>query len=691
MSSTKAGLELPLRRPLLAALAAAITTPRFAVYATCVVATLLVSCLLGKDMTWDTLHYHLYAGFSALHDRFGQDYFAAGPQSYFNPYVYVPFYLLATSRLTALAAASILAVLQSGLLWLTYELALTVVPQATARARIAMGACAALLALANPVLINELGGSSADVITAEIVLAGWLLLVRAVQAPSDAKLLGAGLLLGAASALKLTNSLHALSGCLMLLFLPVVWRMRLRYAASCLLAMACGFLLLAVPWAVHLERHFGNPLFPLFNGIFRSPQFPTSHMQDLRFVPGSLGEDLWRPLAIAAPVEMVDAESTSPDLRYAVLLALAVVALLRWSWRSFQRSTGPAAPAATFQPARPLLALGGAFLLDWALWLSVSGNGRYFIPMACVAAVLVVVLLFRLLAVRTRVRNGLLVTIIGAQVLTVCAGATYRDHVAWDHGSWFEVSVPERLSTQPYLYFTFAEQSNSFIAPFLAPGSGLINVDGGYVLDPQGANGQHVRSLTSSYSPHLRTLVFQPSSADSAVAQPPDLSHENDTLEHFGLRLDTSDCARIEVRDVAARWATVLSDDAPPTRAAQSPDKFLVTCRVVPNTSGDLSLIANERVANVVFDHLERACPKLFQPAGPVTLDYGDALQGYGWMRRYQNTDLTVVITGGIVELFDPLRGGGAQVYLGHESDWEKAVLPLACWRHDERYHAALR
>ena len=45
-------------------------------------------------MAWDTLNYHLYAGFSAVNDRFAQDYFAAGPPSYFNPYAYVPFYAL---------------------------------------------------------------------------------------------------------------------------------------------------------------------------------------------------------------------------------------------------------------------------------------------------------------------------------------------------------------------------------------------------------------------------------------------------------------------------------------------------------------------------------------------------------------------------------------------------------------------
>jgi hypothetical protein len=688
--SSKAVPEPPRRRSLLAARAAAIVTPRFIVYVACAVAALLISCLLGKDMTWDTLDYHLYAGFSALHDRFGQDYFAAGAQSYFNPYVYVPFFLLATSRLTAAAAASILAVVQSGLLWLSYELAIAVVPQATARARVAIGVGAVLLSLANPILINQLGASAADVITAEIVLAGWLLLILAVRAPDLAKLLGAGLLLGGASALKLTNALHALSGCLVLLFLPVAWRVRLRLATLCLLAMACGFLLLAAPWAAHLERHFANPLFPLFNGVFRSSQFPTYHLRDLRFVPGSLGEALWRPFAIAAPLKMVDAELTSPDPRYALLLVLGAIVLLRRSWRSLRHRAEAAAPAADFQPTRPLRALGGAFVLDWVLWLGASGNGRYFIPMACVAAVLVVVLVFRLLAARAKLRNYLLAVIFVAQALAVCAGATYRDHVPWDGGPWFEVSVPERLATGADLYFAFAEQSNSFIAPFLAPGSGLINVDGGYVLDPQGANGDHVRSLIGRYPSHLRTLAFQPLSPGSNVARPPDLAHENDTLAHFGLRVNAGDCARIELRDVVAPWVKVFVDDGPPTRIAQSPEQFLVSCGVVRNTSADASLLVNERSANLVFERLERACPDLFQPAGSVTLDYGDARAGYGWIRRYANTELTVVISGGIVEFVNPLRGGPA-VYLGRESDWEKSVPSLSCWRRDDRYYAALR
>ena len=157
----------------------------------------------------------------------------------------------------------------------------------------------------------------------------------------------------------------------------------------------------------------------------------------------------------------------------------------------------------------------------------------------------------------------------------------------------------------------------------------------------------------------------------------------------------TSDYASIqaiarESSFVVAPWVAVIVDDGPPRRIAQSPDQLLISCGVVRSGASDRSLFANERGANLVFDRLERACPGLFQPAGSVTLDYGDAQAGYGWMRRYVNTELTVIITGGLVEFVNPLRGGPA-VYLGRESDWEKAVPSLSCWRRDDRYYAAVR
>src|ERR1700761_1744877 len=101
---------------------------RFFVYSSCTLLALIINFDLGKDMAWDTLNYHMYAGFSAIHDRFGLDYFAAGPQSYFNPYIYIPFFLLAKSGAPALVVSSIFVVLHSPVLWLTCELANLLAP-----------------------------------------------------------------------------------------------------------------------------------------------------------------------------------------------------------------------------------------------------------------------------------------------------------------------------------------------------------------------------------------------------------------------------------------------------------------------------------------------------------------------------------------------------------------------------------
>src|SRR6185437_14405890 len=107
-----------------------------------------------------------------------------------------------------------------------------------------------------------------------------------------------------------------------------------------------------------------------------------------------------------------------------------------------------------------------------------------------------------------------------------------------------------RLASEPALYFTTGEQSNSFLAPFLADASGLVNLDGDYTLGPGGANGAAVRSLIRQYSPRLRVLVRALAPPAGGAPRISDIPVVNDALQPFRLRLDTSDCAAIVVNDV---------------------------------------------------------------------------------------------------------------------------------------------
>src|ERR1700721_4713041 len=112
---------------------------RWHVYFACAALALACNYVLGKDMAWVTLNYHLYLGFSALNDRFSQDYFAAGPLAYLNPYAYVPFYAMVSSGLPALVICSILAAAHSIILWLSFEFGVAVCPSSDGRTRVFAG------------------------------------------------------------------------------------------------------------------------------------------------------------------------------------------------------------------------------------------------------------------------------------------------------------------------------------------------------------------------------------------------------------------------------------------------------------------------------------------------------------------------------------------------------------------------
>src|SRR5678815_4695460 len=52
--------------------------------------------LLGKDTSWDFRNYHWYAPYALLNHRMALDVVVAHQASYYNPYLDIPFYWLAT-------------------------------------------------------------------------------------------------------------------------------------------------------------------------------------------------------------------------------------------------------------------------------------------------------------------------------------------------------------------------------------------------------------------------------------------------------------------------------------------------------------------------------------------------------------------------------------------------------------------
>jgi hypothetical protein len=657
---------------------------RWQVYVACVALSLACNYVLGKDMAWDTLNYHLYLGFSALNDRFGQDYFAAGALAYLNPYAYMPFYAMVSAGLPALVICSIFAAAHSIILWLSFELGVAICPSEDGRARVFAGICAVALACMNPILMQQMGSCFADITTAELALGGWLLLAGAVRVPQNSRVIYAGLLLGAASALKLSNALSAIAAFAMLAMVPLGWRGRIRHGFLYGTSLGIGFAVVAAPWSFRLAKVFGNPLFPMFNSVFRSPDTTTNPTGSAsRFIPESIAEALWRPFAMINPTQMVHEELSAPDPRYAILVVLVVLFILRWGWRRFHKAAPSPGNSRLSESTRVLVALGCGLGVNWILWLRLSGNSRYVLAMACVAAAVIVGILFRIFESRPKVRNYFLAIILVSQAVQLYMGAEFRwNGVPWG-GQWFDLSVPEKLKTEPNLYLTLGTQSNSFLAPFLANDSGFINVVGGYTLDPDSANGAHVRALIQRFSPNLRVAFLSAKPYESAEPRAP-LPEIDDALLWFGLRPDMNDCATITVHglppELEVRYKTSL-----PQKPQNRETTYVATCRLVPDTTDRSALIASQRAVNLVFDRLEDACPKLFQPRRLVTVHYGNA-----WRRLYGGTDIVAWVSKGRVKFSDQIRPNGV-IDVGSESDWAKAPLRLDCGRRNGAYFADIK
>ena len=642
---------------------------RLPVYAACTLLSLICNYLLGKDMAWDTLNYHLYSGFSALNDRFAQDYFAAGVLSYFNPFAYVPFYLLVHAGLSALVISSLFAVIHSALLWITFELAIAIWPSNNGRTNALIGVSAAVLALMNPIYLQQAGSCFADITTAELVLAGWLLLVGDIQASKTIRVVGAGLLLGAASALKMSNAIPAVASIVLVLGMPCAPSERTRKFIALCASLTSGFAVVAAPWSFRLWKMFGNPFFPIFNNVFRSPEYTTAAQAHARFMPHGLVEALWRPMAIVDPSRMVHEELSAPDLRYAILEILIAALLVRWIWRSARGV--PGMPVHTPQLSRALIVLACGFSMTWVLWLSGSGNSRYFLSMACVAGVIALGMLFTLLSNRTKARNYTLVAIFIVQAVQLHLGAEFRWRPAPWRGQWFAVDAPARLLSEPNLYLTIGAQSNSFIIPFLAADSGFINFSGGYSLAEEGPTGTRVKNLIRRYAPHVRMLIAGAKLYPDSDHRAPRRSQVDGALERFGLRTDTGDCLTIAIHNLPADLEIAYETSTP--AAPRSIDTTLLqSCHVIPSTV-DQATIARRRSADIVLDRLEDACPELFSPRRPVTEHDGD-----GWHRVYTNTDLTAWLSYGWVKFMNPVTGGKL-IFVGREAAWANGALHLDC------------
>lgn len=468
----------------------------------------------GEDVNWDWQNYHEYNVWALINGRYALDALPAGFQTYFNPTVYFPVYYL-RHWLPLPFGLMIMGAVHGLNLLLVYFLVRALLQNAATAS--AIGA-AILIAAVGPMTLSEVGTSFSDILTALPILAGSLLILSANE--RQGRIFLAGVLIGAAVGLKLTNVVYALGAAAAIL----VTARPLLATITLGLGGAIGAVATGGAWGLMLWREMGNPIFPLFNAVFQSKELVPMNIMDWQFMPRSFGD------ALAYPFYWLIGDNRSSeypfrDARFAIAMVLVLVGVAR--------SLAMRAAIFTRRDVQFMLFFG----VSYAAWLGLFSIQRYAIVLELLCAPLIVLLMVRCFA-------GPAVSIAIPARANVALFAVALSIALWSQpGDWFRRPwvnaynpVIAKELQQPAVYFLL-DKPLSYIAPLLPPQSRFYQIaDIAMPVMPDGTFDRRIRAGLAASLPggawelHTRGKKIRES-----------------LLERYGLRVDNlRPCVEIE-------------------------------------------------------------------------------------------------------------------------------------------------
>jgi hypothetical protein len=444
-----------------------------------VVALGAVAVALGQDTNWDLRNYHLYNGYAALNGRLGHDIAPAQLQTYFNPTLYVPTYLLLT-HVPPRVAAFVLGAIQGVNFWLIYLIARVVLSNFRGAARTGIALACAALGVFGAIGISELGTTFHDLTTSTFVLGAvlWFLGMRVEDAPYSWRalvrsVLPAGVILGAGVGLKYTLATYAVGFVAAVALTGNGWKRRSGELVASGTGMSLGILMTAGHWLYRLQRTFGSPLFPFYNAIFKSPYFDEQNFADDRFVPRTLAAALAMPFRFTVPTYF-SMSLLFRDLRFAVVEALMVAAVIAWAVRRFIGRSRAREQRGIGRDAGDWLVV--FFLVSYVLWVKQFSMYRYVATLEQLAPVVIVVLAGKVLRAERLVVGAV------AALFAVIAGTVIAPD--WGRLPWgarfLRIAVPPIARPDRSTVVITSSAPLAYLIPSFPPETRFVRIEGNF-------------------------------------------------------------------------------------------------------------------------------------------------------------------------------------------------------------------
>jgi hypothetical protein len=448
------------------------------------VAAGLAAIAFGPDRNWDLANYHLYDPYAYLHGRYSFDVGPAQAQSYFNPVADLLFYgMVQTINRWPRVIAFTLGACHGINFFLLYRVIRLVVGDDDRRRQAVLRAAALAIGVSGAGVLGVLGTTTNDLISSIFVLAALLPCLRISGGIADAGSVRTGFLLAGASlgiavGLKGTMALFLPAFAMIVVYLAVTTK---RYAELLVFAVASlsGLLLVAGYEMWTMWRLFDNPVFPFFNGYFRSPFYEPGSPRDVRFLPDSVGAVLFDPFYLGLQRSTFSLGFFPfRDARLALAESLLAVLLARGAVRLLMRRA-PRAHATAVVDAR-FGVLIAFVVVSYLVWVTSFASYRYAIVLEMLSGTVIVAALIRLIP-----GGWVRIAIALAALIAVIPTTRYFDlgHGRFDTG-YIEVSTWSPPAGSQLLII--GNVGVGFVVPYLDPSVRVLGIENNYLHLDQG-------------------------------------------------------------------------------------------------------------------------------------------------------------------------------------------------------------
>lgn len=418
-----------------------------------------IALFLGADASWDLRNYHWYNPWAYLTDHQHLDLMPSQRQFFLNPWLDVPFYLLAT-HLQMKTAYFILGTVQGLNFPLLFMIAYLTLVIHDARRKTATCAVLAAMGMLGANGIAEIGTVFYDNVTSIGILLSALLVLWRLDhllkaGPGRASLEAAmmGIPAGLMAGLKLTCVSFCVGLCLSLLILTKDARRCFRLCFFFGLGLLAGFAATYAHWGWFLYTHYGSPMFPLYNQIFRSPLLSKTNLLDYQ-TPHDFSLIVFPFVFMNHPFAV--GEIDWQDFRLPALYALFLLLIVLHRLPSARR---PVEELAQKLPARFLLL---AAFIAYYIWLFTETVYRYLLPLDMLAPLLIMLCIGMLpMSRRRRFQTAAIALVILAA--TIQPGYWGR-HRIWPH-QMSDITAPALSNGPPVMILMAGAHPYAYLIP----------------------------------------------------------------------------------------------------------------------------------------------------------------------------------------------------------------------------------